>query len=227
VFFHGAHTFPGFDFAARWADHFRVLVPVHPGFGESSDDETISSMDDYVLHYLALFDAWGIDRFRLIGHSMGGWLAARFASLYPERVIELVLASPLGLRSKDYPAADLFRPSFEELPDLLVTDRGLFDGLPLSDPDFAVARYREATSFARLSWERPYDPTLSRWLRRVTCPTLLLWGSQDRIVPRQQADLWKSIIPHAEVSLIDGVGHLPFNEGSGAAERVSQFLTTG
>ena len=57
VFFHGAGTVDGFDFAERWADKFQVIVPYHPGFGESGDDPTFTDLHDYVMHYLELFDA--------------------------------------------------------------------------------------------------------------------------------------------------------------------------
>ena len=81
VYLQGPFTFPGAPYAKAWADGFRVYVPDHPGFGASSDDETISDMQDYVLHYLDLLDRWGVQTFCVVGHSTGGWLAAKFASI--------------------------------------------------------------------------------------------------------------------------------------------------
>ena len=52
VLFHGAGTVDGFDFAEQWAEKFRVIVPYHPGFGESGDDPAITEIHDYVMHYL-------------------------------------------------------------------------------------------------------------------------------------------------------------------------------
>jgi pimeloyl-ACP methyl ester carboxylesterase len=49
LYLHGAGTFHGFEFAKQWTDKFRVLVPYHPGFGESDDDPTIADMHDYVM----------------------------------------------------------------------------------------------------------------------------------------------------------------------------------
>jgi hypothetical protein len=57
VFWHGAGTFTGFDFAKPWAEKFRVLIPFHPGFGESGDDPAMTDPHDYVMHYLDLFAA--------------------------------------------------------------------------------------------------------------------------------------------------------------------------
>ena len=76
VVFHGAGTVDGFDFAEPWAEKFRVIVPYHPGFGQSGDDPTFTNMHDYVMHYLGLFEALDIDKLRLVGISLGGWLAA-------------------------------------------------------------------------------------------------------------------------------------------------------
>ncbi|HEY7549422.1 MAG TPA: alpha/beta fold hydrolase, partial [Hyphomicrobiaceae bacterium] len=97
VFFHGAGTIDGFDFAEPWAERFRVIVPYHPGFGESGDDPTFTDLHDYVMHYLELFDALQLERFNLVGLSLGGYLAAKFASEHGHRVRKLGLIAPAGM----------------------------------------------------------------------------------------------------------------------------------
>ena len=67
VFLHGAGTVSGFNFAASWAQKFKVYLPYHPGFGESPDSAAITSIDDYVLHYLELLDHLELDKVRLVG----------------------------------------------------------------------------------------------------------------------------------------------------------------
>ncbi len=62
VVFHGAGTAEGFEFATAWADRFRVIVPYHPGFGESGDDPAITDIHDYVMYYLEFFDALNIGK---------------------------------------------------------------------------------------------------------------------------------------------------------------------
>src|SRR5919109_5046654 len=69
VFFHGGGTVDGFDFAEPWTSKYRVIAPYHPGFGESGDDPMLSSLHDYVMHYLELFDVLKLDRFNLVGLS--------------------------------------------------------------------------------------------------------------------------------------------------------------
>ena len=75
VFWHGAGTFTGFDFAKPWAEKFRVIIPFHPGFGESGDDPAMTDPHDYVMHYLELFDVLRLDTFHLVGLSLGGNIA--------------------------------------------------------------------------------------------------------------------------------------------------------
>ncbi len=122
VFFHGAGTVDGFDFAERWADRFRVIAPYHPGFGESGDDPSYTTMHDYVMHYLELFDMLKLDRFYLVGLSMGGYLAAKFASEHGHRVRKLSLIAPAGLIDPRHPMLDILAVPGEEVPGLLVSD---------------------------------------------------------------------------------------------------------
>src|SRR5512141_1008354 len=73
VYWHGAGSWHGFDFAASWLDRMQVIVPAHPGFGASGDGPPdMNTIGDYVLHYLDLFDLMGLTRFNLLGLSMGG-----------------------------------------------------------------------------------------------------------------------------------------------------------
>lgn len=226
VFFHGAGTFQGFDFALPWAAQFKVIVPYHPGFGESGDDERIDDIQDYVLHYLDLFDALGLERFRLVGHSLGGRLAATFAAQHPERIERLALAAPAGLPDKEHPAADLFRVTPDQLPQMLVADVDVLKPyLPTEpDPDFMTARFRETTSVARIVWEKPKDPKLPRWLRRIKPPTLIVWGEEDRLIPVGQGRTWQRLIPNARLETYRGAGHLVLSESSDAVTTIGEFM---
>ena len=85
VFLHGTGTFTGFEVARAWAAHHTVLIPFHPGFGDSGDSDTIDTIEDHVLHYMDLFDRLGLRNFDLAGFSLGGWLAAEFTIRQPQR----------------------------------------------------------------------------------------------------------------------------------------------
>jgi len=227
VLFHGAGTADGFDFAEPWAQKFRVIVPYHPGFGESADEPAYTDVHDYVLHYLGLFEQLGLQTFKLVGLSFGGYLAAKFAIEHGHRLKKLVLVAPYGLAVEKYPLTDILAlPPEKLLPSLVSNFEVLKNRLPASpDMDFMAARYREATTFARLMWERPLDFRLPRYLPRIKTPTLLVWGEEDKIIPVQHADVWKKGIPGAEIRIFKGAGHLVQLEKLEAVEAIASFLS--
>jgi pimeloyl-ACP methyl ester carboxylesterase len=229
VFFHGAGTVTGFDCLLPLAERFRLVVPHHPGYGASADDTSIDDIHDYVRHYLDLFDLLGIDRLSLVGHSMGGYMAATFAVYEASRITSLVLASPTGLRVKEHPTADVFAIPDEELLGRLTANPAIFEGkVPMPPPpEFLAERYRESTSTARLLWDRMYDLKLPKWLHRLTMPTLVIWGDRDAIIPVEQAAVWAELIPGATTTILPGLGHLLFDESREAVDAVGDFVAQG
>jgi pimeloyl-ACP methyl ester carboxylesterase len=226
LFLHGAGTAVGFDSMLPLAERFRLILPHHPGFGASADDSSIDSIHDYVLHYLDLLDALGLDEFSLVGLSGGGSMASWLAIEQTARIRRLVLAAPFGLRVPEHPTVDLFSIPDEEVLGYLTVDMSIFDGkVPMPPtPEFLAERYRESTSWARVAWQRPYDIKLSKWLHRITMPTLILWGDADRLIPVEQAAVWADLIPNAEVKILPGVGHLVFDESREALDAVAEFV---
>jgi pimeloyl-ACP methyl ester carboxylesterase len=227
VFFHGAGTIDGFDFALPWADRFKVIAPYHPGFGESGDDPTFTSMHDYVMHYLELFDALKLDKINLVGLSLGGYLAAKFASEHGDRVKKLVLIAPAGMIDRQHPIMDILAVPGEQIPGLLVSN---FDVLrkrlpEKPDLDFIGDRYREAGTVARLFWERPGDPKFMRYLHRIKMPTMIIWGDEDKIIPVQQTESWRKFLPNADIKIFKGAGHLVHLEKPEAVETIAKFLS--
>ena len=226
VVFHGAGTVDGFDFAEQWADRFRVIVPYHLGFGESGDDPTFTDIHDYVMHYLGLFETVGIDKVRLVGVSLGGWMAAQFASEHNDRVKKLVLIAPAGMIDPLHPAADILSIPGEQVVGMLVSDFEVLKKKLPQNPsiDFIADRYREATTLARLWWEHPFDPKFIRHLKRLKMPTMIVWGEEDKIVPVQQTALWQQHIPHADIRVFKGAGHIVHLDNPEALDVIGDFL---
>lgn len=226
VFLHGAGTFHGFDFALPWAEKYQVMIPYHPGFGESADDERITDMHDYVMHYMELFDQLELHKVNLVGFSMGGWIASRLATEFGHRIERLALVAPAGLRDPKNPMIDIFKLKPEEVVGKLAYNfEVLKPHLPTGhDVDFIVARYRESSSFARVAWERSYDPKLSRYLHRLTMPTLIVWGDKDQLIPPAQAKSWSKLIPNAKVKMVANAGHLVLDEKREAVEAIGKFF---
>ena len=219
-----------FPFYQAWARRFRVLVPTHPGFGKSGGFDQIDSIEDMAFHYVELFDALGLDEVILGGVSLGGWIAAEFAVRWPERVKKLWIADAPGLWVEGKPPADLFRIMHDrdKLRELLFHDpRSSMATLVIkekADEEGMLEAYQALTVLARLVWERPYDPKLAGRLRRVQCPTLLLWGDDDRLIPPAHAEEYRKYLPHAQLTLIPRCGHMPmFEREADFVEAIRRF----
>ena len=223
-------SFMWFPFYQAWAKQFRVLVPTHPGFGKSGGFEQIDTIEDMAFHYVEMFDALGLDEVILGGVSLGGWIAAEFACRWPERVQKLWIADAPGFWVDEQPLPDLFRIGQDrvKLREILFHDpRSAMSSLVIQDnPDDEklLSAWQNATVLARLMWERPYSPKLGQRLQRVKCPTLLLWGAHDRLVPPVYGEQYKKHLPHAELKLIPECGHLVmFEKEKEFVEEVTRF----
>lgn len=228
VYFHGGGTFHGIDFARAWTDRCRVILPFHPGWGESADAPHLDCMNDYLLHYRDLFERLGLDRFDLVGSSIGGRMAAEFAIAHGHLLRKLVLLAPAGLAMAEFPMADLASIPPHEVFSYLVNDLSALEPyLPKNDEEaaeFAAARAREAQSVARIAARDHVTPKLGMWLHRATVPTLLIWGKADRLLPYQWAQKWLDLLPNARLELLDDVGHLILDESEQARQVIAGFL---
>lgn len=230
---HGAGGNRGFT---RWLDQvserFTVWAPTHPGFGRSGDAEWMEGIDDLVRFYLWFIEVAGLGRPHLLGHSIGGWTAAELAATSPGAIDRLVLVAPAGLKPEQGEILDVFYYPPPQLLGMTVHDaktvpewEALF-GTPPTPAELEIAtRNREMT--ARLTW-KPYmhNPRLDRFLPRVTNPTLIVWGREDRIVPVVCGEQYRRLIPNARLTVLERCGHLPPVEHPDAFARlVLDFLS--
>src|SRR5258705_12369714 len=120
------------------------------------------------------------------------------------------LACPAGLRVADHTTADMFTIRAEQVPSYIVSSPEALARIPSTEltVDMRVGRYRELTSLARIVWDKEYDPKLSRWLKWIREPTLILWGTNDAITPVEQLNAWASLISTSENEPFKGAGHL-------------------
>jgi len=231
VFLHGAGTVTGFDFAAAWARQFRVIIPYHPGFGPSADDLAVTEIHDYVLHYVELFDALGLDAVRLVGQSMGGFIATKLAVEHGQRIVKLALACPIGLPvPAEHATVNFLATPPQELPALLAHDpMTVIKHLPQGEPSaaFIAERTKEAVTAGRVlgGGTATFDTKLPRYLHRLTMPTLIVWGKQDRLTPTPQHHTWAKALPKATVRLFDNAGHLVLDEAPAAVTAIAEFLS--
>ena len=225
VYFHGGGAFHGIQFARPWTSKFRVICPYHPGFAESGDDPRVGAMQHYVLHYLDFFDRLGLGKVHLVGLSMGGRLAAEFAVSHNERLKSLILGAPAGLDIPEHPPTNLGALSLDQMMAHLVSEMAVLQPyLPPAVPMdvFAQARAREGQAAGKVMMS---PSGLDHWMHRITVPSLLLWGKEDRVLPVGRVKAWTDRLPNAStLRILKGVGHLIFDESAEAVQIAEKFM---
>lgn len=232
LFLHGAATLEGFDFAEGLADRFRLLIPSHPGMGFSGPTPHVAGMADLLVHYLNLLDALDLsERPHLIGFSMGGWMATELAAVAREKFDRVVLIAPAGLNDPAHPATNLGEIAPQDFPGYLSHDPAVAaayfpDGTDAAFAEaFGADRAREGEAVGRLCG--PFGmghPNLRRMLGRITNPTLVVWGEQDRVLPAGQAGEWLKALPDARLVTVPGAGHFVLQEKPETLAKIGDFL---
>lgn len=202
------------------ADHFRVYLPEHPGFGLSERPVWLETTQDMALFYQDLFEVLDLTNVNLVGHGLGGWIAAELASLCCHQLRRLVLVDAAGLRIPGEQRLDMFRLSPDAVVQATFEDPAFAESAltMVATPEATRVQVRNRAMTARLGWN-PYlcSPTLAPRLRRIRVPTLIVWGAQDRLIPVSHGSLFAQGIPGAELTVIDGCGHAP------AVEKADEF----
>jgi pimeloyl-ACP methyl ester carboxylesterase len=212
------HGLQNVDPRARFLDllgkRAEIIAPSHPGFGHSARPADFDTMYDLVHLYLDVLEALPYERVTLIGLSFGGWLAAEMAVTCRHRIDRLVLVDAFGIKISDRETPDIldiFNTSPHEVrrqswhdPDKWAPD---FNAMT---DDELVVRARNWDTLCLYGWyPYMYNPQLKRWLRRITRPTLVLWGASDGIVKPAYGRAYSALIPSARFELIAGAGHHP------------------
>lgn len=215
VFLHGAGGLLWDPFLDALSDRFTVYAPYLPGTGNSSGLENIRDLWDLVLGYYDLFDKLGLESANVVGHSLGGMIAAELAANDQSRVRSLVLIAPAGLWRDDTPIPDIFATLPEELGPLVVADPNspvaqMMRQMP-EDLDqrmeMMIARIQNMQAAAKFLWPIP-DKGLKFRIHRIKAPTLLLWGRQDRLIAPVYGEDFQRQIPGSKLTLIENASHL-------------------
>ena len=196
------------DLHARLAEHFTVFAPVQPGFAGTSLPGWVRGADDVALHTLDLVRMLGLESPVVVGLSLGGWIATEMAVFRPESIRRLVLVAPIGVKTEK-PLPDLFiMEPLEALPYLFADLSKAMALMPAAPTLDAIVRmWEEQAAVARLAWHRPYNPSLHRRLHMIECPTLLVWGGEDRFVSPAHGEMLVREISGARLEVIPGAGH--------------------
>ena len=234
VYLHGAGGLAGTEpLLEELARHHHVFAPEWPGYGESGGEELLEDMLDFTLHGWDVVEALELDAPHLVGHSMGGMIAAEMAAVSPRSLAKLVLIDSLGLWLDDHPIPDLFATTPFELPALLFHDAEqgeelLSAGFDFSDlgalEKFMVGNARRLGTAGKILFPIP-NRRLDKRLYRVRAETLLVWGREDRFTPPVYAERFHELLPGSQIAWIEAAGHmLPAEQPSAAAEAITKFL---
>jgi pimeloyl-ACP methyl ester carboxylesterase len=191
-----------------------VIVPSLPGFpGGDRGHSVLDSHLDWVLAAHELLRKAGLDGADLAGSSVGGSLAAEIAAIWPGSVKRLALIAPFGLFDERDPATDPWAQRAPDVPGLMCADPGNWEALKAepegqNSPEWPIEQVRAAEASARIFWPRG-NTKLEKRLPLIAAPTLLLWGEEDRIMPRSYADKFAAGIKgRTEIKVVPGAGHL-------------------
>ncbi len=220
LFIHGAGGLTGADpFLEDLGRSFKVYAPHLPGYGESAGTD-IDDVIDAALFYHELMDELGIPSANIVGHSMGGMLAAEVAALDTRRAKKLVLVAPVGFWIDAHPIPDFFSADLDELPAMLFHDpksqiAQMMVALPWDNQEMLTAMYVECTkrfsTASKFLWPIP-DRGLKKRAYRIAAPTLLIWGESDRTVPPAYAGEFQSRIANCRLQTIREAGHMVMYE---------------
>ncbi len=222
---------------------FRVVVKDRLGWGKSSKPILPYSISLHASNTAALLDHLGVRAAAIVGHSMGGQMATRFAFLYPERTTHMVMVNPIGLT--DGRAGRGFRP-FDGKVDVEPNLQAAYEADVRTD----MSRYvvwrpeylehlrirhgvRLSAEWPRLAYVRELsgnlrslDSTVNDW-PHIRTRTMILGGREDGPSFPENAQRAAETIPNAELVLIPGVGHNPHEEAPGIVNaELIRFLSS-
>jgi pimeloyl-ACP methyl ester carboxylesterase len=211
----------GYGGLPRWipfldhlAERRTVIVPSLPGFpGGDRGHSVLDTHLDWVVAVRAVLEKSGLLGADLVGSSVGASMAAEMAALWPESVRRLALIAPFGLYDETDPPADPWAQRGDAIPGLMCADPATWKALKeppegANSIEWPIEQVRANEAAARIFW--PMGNTrLEKRLPRIVAPTLLLWGEQDRVIPRSYATRFAAGLggPH-ETKIIAGAGHL-------------------
>lgn len=218
---------------------YRVIAPDQVGWGKSTKPNMKYTFDILATNNKKLLDSLGIKKINVIGHSMGGMLATRFALLYPQMVDKLILEDPLGL--EDYkkfiplqPVESLYKnelkgtyasykkyqqsyyPTWKPEYEILVK----VQAEPLKQKDFSSVAYINA-----LTWQMIYERPVLYEFKNLGMPVLIIVGQKDgtilgkNLINKKKQSLHGNIpalakkaaatMQNGRILVIPGVGHIP------------------
>jgi pimeloyl-ACP methyl ester carboxylesterase len=191
-----------------------LVVPSLPGFpGGDRGHSVLDSHLDWLLAVRDTLEQAGLAGADLAGSSVGASLAAEVAALWPLMVGKLALVAPFGLFDEKNPPTDPWAQRGDVVPGLMCADPEIWKAMKAvpegaNSVEWPIEQVRANEAAARIFW--PLGNTrIEKRLGLIKAPTLLLWGEQDKIMPRSYAEVFaRGIAGPTTIKTIEGAGHL-------------------
>ncbi|MBX5437836.1 MAG: alpha/beta fold hydrolase [Alicyclobacillaceae bacterium] len=238
ILLHGAGIMDGGDsWCFNWdalSQHVRVIAPdfLGWGLGDRFDGEySFAYLVDFVRE---LQDALGIERSHVVGHSMGGWVAALLAYESPDRVDKLVLVANGGMAARTLSSMTQFRPPTLEDLEAMWRSRlqpGQGDPRALAERDYRKVVHPGAVeAYQRILNHMNHMPTRERYqlhrrLPHVHAPTLIVWGKHDAVNDISLGESAHRLLPNSRFEVLDCGHSIPAERPDEFNRLVVDFLT--
>ncbi|MFC5742497.1 alpha/beta fold hydrolase [Dyella tabacisoli] len=224
------------DVAKQLTPHFHVIIPDLPGWGESSRNDGASySVDAQASRLQSFVDALRLQRFVLVGHSLGGAIAGVYSADHPEHVAELALVDSFGLKVDEN---DFSRTVMAGKNPFLFDDRAGFDRAaalafakapspPSRFVDVLIKENQRDRSFIERNLSELREPSqylaVQSRLDRLTMPVMGLWCHADKITDISALDSLRNGLSHSSAissSILNGCNHMPMLEKTDETARI-------
>jgi pimeloyl-ACP methyl ester carboxylesterase len=209
------------------ADKFDVIVPRHPGFGVPERPQWMRHPRDLAALYQWLLADLGIASASLVGLGFGGWVPAEMAALAPRDFHRLVLVGAMGVKPPEGDILDQAIVSYIDYARAGFHDQAAFArvfGDVSTDQLVAWDLCREMCF--RIAWKPyMYSQTLPHLLGGVRAPALVVWGDDDRVVPRGAGERYAHALREARFEIVGAAGHcVDMEQPAALAHLVTPFL---
>jgi pimeloyl-ACP methyl ester carboxylesterase len=168
------------------------------------------SVRDIAVVYQGLLAERDLHDVTLVGLGFGGWIAAEMATMTPRAFEKLVLVGAMGIKPERGEIADQALVSYIDYVRLGFADQAVYDrifGVETATATLEQWDLNREMTF-RIAWKPyMYNPTLPHLLGSVATPALVVWGSDDRVVPRECGERYVKALRHARLEIVDGAGH--------------------
>lgn len=210
VLHHETGTLDSLPFYDALAAHYDVLLPHHPGYGRSGRPDWMRSVRDVAVVYRGLLSELKLANAVLVGLGFGGWIAAEMASMAPADLSRLVLVGAMGIKPPQGDILDSAITGYVDYARAGFHDQKAFDRVYGAEPSVDQLEMWDICremSF-RIAWKPyMYSQTLPHLLGSVRVPSLVVWGDDDRVVPRSAGKSYVKALPDAKLEIVKACGH--------------------